>query len=173
MIPFVIMDEKETGQLESPGYLPTYKGCIICGNKEHNPHALGIRFRATQDGAETTYVSDPRQEGYMNIVHGGIASALLDETIGWACSLVRKKYFVTVELTMRFRKPLPVGVPITIRGRATKHTSRLSEGEGEITGPDGTVYTTAKAKYFVIPDAEAKRVHDYLTFRDDDIDVLG
>jgi uncharacterized protein (TIGR00369 family) len=153
-------------------YLPTYEGCIICGDKKHNPNTLGLRFRATEDGAETFYTPDSMQEGYRNILHGGITSALLDETIGWACALVRKKYFVTVELLVRFIKPIPIGIQLKVTGRETSHSSRFSEGEGEITGSDGTVYAKASAKYFILPEVESKKVHDYLTFGNQDIDIL-
>jgi hypothetical protein len=62
-------------------YLPNYEGCVICGNKTVNPHTLGLRFKVTDKGVETFFVSDAHKEGYNNIVHGGITSALLDETI--------------------------------------------------------------------------------------------
>jgi acyl-coenzyme A thioesterase PaaI-like protein len=86
---------------------------------------------------------------------------------------VRKKYFMTVELTIKFIRPLEIGTPVTVTGRATKHSTRFSEGEGEITGPDGTVYSRAFGRYFIVPDPQTKLVHDYLTFHNDDIDILG
>jgi uncharacterized protein (TIGR00369 family) len=154
------------------GFLPTYRGCIVCGDKESNPHTLSLRFRATGDGVETSYTPDSLQEGYMNIVHGGIISALLDETIGWACACSARRYFVTAELNIRFVKPLQVNTRVTVHGHCTGQTSKFSEGQGEILGEDGTLYARAKAKYFLLPEPESRRVHDYLTFRADDIDVL-
>ena len=167
------MNEPDTIPIDpKTGYLPTYEGCVICGDKTINPHTLGIRFRVTEKGVETSFVPDPRQEGYKNIVHGGIASALLDETIGWACAYERKKYFMTVELTIKFLKPFPIGTPVTVTGRATKHSTRFSEGEGEITDANGTVYSKAFARYFIVSDPQTKLVNDYLTFHKDDIDIL-
>jgi uncharacterized protein (TIGR00369 family) len=172
MLIFMMQENQIDSGFETGGFLPTYKGCIICGDKASNPHTLNLRFRLTKNGVETSYTPDSKQEGYMNIVHGGITSALLDETIGWACAYARKRYFVTVELNMRFLKPLPVGTSVVVSGRATSHSSRFSEGEGEIKGADGTIYVRAKAKYFLLPEIDSKCVHDYLTFKKDDIDVL-
>jgi len=85
-------------------FLPTYKGCIVCGQKETNPNTLNLRFRITDEGVETPFYPDSRQEGYKGIVHGGVITSLLDETIGWAVAVQTRKYFMTAELNMRFFK---------------------------------------------------------------------
>ena len=54
---------------------------------------------------------------------------------------------VTAELTVRFRKPVPLGVELTAIGRITHEGSRLFEGTGELYLPDGTVAVEASGKY--------------------------
>ena len=90
-------------------FLPTYKGCLICGQPENNPSTLNLRFRVTDGGVEVPFKATSRQEGYKGIVHGGIITALLDETIGWAVAVTTKKYFMTGEINVRFVRSLPVG----------------------------------------------------------------
>lgn len=157
---------------EPVGYLPTYEGCIVCGQRDVNPSSLNLRFRATETGVEAPFTAGRQQEGYRQIVHGGILCALLDETIGWAVAVHRRKYFVTGELSVRFHRPLLVGTPVVVKGWAVEHKFRYSVAEGEIVDSDGTVYARASGKFFTMPDNEANEVRDYLTFQPDDLDIL-
>lgn len=151
-------------------YLPTYKGCMICGQKEVNPNTLNLRFKVIDGGVEVSLTLDSRHEGYKDIVHGGMICALLDETIGWAVAVERENYFVTGELAVRFVKPLKTGKKIIVRGRPVEHKSRYSVAEGEITDDDGTVYAKATGKFFLMNDERAQKVKSYLTFQPGDLD---
>ena len=153
-------------------FLPTYKGCFICGEPDHNPNTLNVRFRVTDEGVEVPVTTTYRQAGYEGIVHGGVITALLDETIGWAVAVETKRYFMTGELNVRFVRPLPVDLDITVRGRFTEAKSRYATGEGEIVDGEGTVYAKASGKFFPMPAERAEAVKEYLTFRDGDLDIL-
>lgn len=54
---------------------------------------------------------------------------------------------VTVDLTTRFRKPVPLGVELRAVGRITSDRGRLFEGSGELFLPDGTVAVEATGRY--------------------------
>lgn len=154
-------------------YLPTYKGCIVCGQKSVNPNTMGLRFEIAENGVQTCLTPDYKREGYKNIVHGGIICSLLDETIGWSVAVERKKFFVTAELNVRFVRPLPTGLEIIVKGWSLEHKSRYSTAEGEIVDKDGTIYAKATGKFFLMKDDAAQTVNSYLTFRDGDVDVLA
>ncbi len=153
-------------------YLPTYQGCIVCGDPAANPNSLNLRFRSAGDGVEVDFTPGTVHEGYKGIVHGGVLCAVLDETIGWAATVARRKYLMTGELAVRFLRPLATGTPVIVRGRATGHEARYSLAEGEVVDRLGNVYARAAGKFFVIPDEKAREVHDYLTFREGDVDFL-
>jgi uncharacterized protein (TIGR00369 family) len=154
-------------------YLPTYPGCFVCGQKEKNSSSLNVRFRITEHGVEVPFKAQVEQEGYKNIVHGGIMCSLLDETIGWAVAVARKKFFVTAELTVRFIKPLFVGQDVIVKGRALEHKSRYSIAEGEIVDSNGVIYAKATGKFFLMSDQEALKINQYLSFKNDDVDILA
>ncbi len=158
---------------ENNRFLPTYKGCIVCGEKDTNPNTLNVRFRIVEDGVEVPFTPDYRQEGYKGIVHGGVITSLLDETIGWAVAVKIKKYFVTGELNIRFIKPLPIGTNVIVKGRVIEHKSRYSIASGEITDSTGQVFARAEGKFVPMPDEHAQKVRNYLTFREDDVDILN
>ncbi|MFH1574250.1 MAG: PaaI family thioesterase [Acidobacteriota bacterium] len=151
-------------------HLPTYRGCIVCGDKDINPSTLNLRFRTSASGVEADFLPQPAQEGYKGIIHGGVLCSILDETIGWAVAVARRKYFVTAELAVRFLRPLAVGTKTVVRGRAVEHQARYSIAEGEIVDLAATVYARATGKFFVMPDEKALGVRRYLTFREDDVD---
>jgi uncharacterized protein (TIGR00369 family) len=142
--------------------------CVVCGTE--NEFGLHTRFYELDNG-ELLGVFDPAEhhQGYPGRLHGGIASTLLDETIGRAISATDKDVWgVTVELTVRFRKPVPLDSEIRAVGRITRDSRRLFEGTGEIVLPDGTIAVEASGKYMKMPiDAIAEGDFGSQWFSDD------
>lgn len=125
--------------------------CAMCGTE--NPSSLKARFLELEDG-ELLSVFTPLAEhqSYPGRLHGGISSAMLDETIGRAINMLDPGVWgVTVELTVRYRKPVPLDGEIHAIGRITRDSRRLFEGSGEIVLPDGTVAVEASGKYMKLP----------------------
>ena len=125
--------------------------CMVCGRD--NPWSLKARFYELENG-ELLGLFQPLEEhqSYPGRLHGGIASALLDETIGRAVGITDPDAWgVTVELNVRFRKPVPLDREIRAVARISKDSSRLFEGSGEIVLEDGTVAIEASGKYLKMP----------------------
>lgn len=125
--------------------------CMVCGLE--NSAGLHARFFELDNG-ELAGVFTPREEhqGYPGRLHGGIASTILDETIGRAISISHPDAWgVTVELTVRYRKPVPLDREVVAHGRITKDSGRLFEGTGEIRLKDGTVAVEATGRYLRLP----------------------
>lgn len=125
--------------------------CMVCGVE--NDDGLHARFFELDSG-ELAGVFTPRpgHQGYPGRLHGGVAATLLDETIGRAIS-VRDPgaWGVTVELTVRYRKPVPLDGEVRAVARITRDTSRMFEGAGEIRLADGTVAVEASGRYLRLP----------------------
>jgi acyl-coenzyme A thioesterase PaaI-like protein len=124
----------------------------VCGTD--NPYGLHARFyelEPEQGGdPELLGIFSVRDEhqSYPGRLHGGISSAILDETIGRAITILHPGIWgVTAELTLRYRRPLPVEGEIRCLGRITRDTSRLFEGTGEILLADGSVAVEARGRY--------------------------
>ncbi|MBF4509883.1 MAG: PaaI family thioesterase [Aeromicrobium sp.] len=125
--------------------------CMVCGVE--NTAGLHARFYELEDG-ELAGVFTPREEhqGYPGRLHGGLASTILDETIGRAINLTDPEAWgVTIELTIRYRKPVPLDGEIVARGRITKDSGRIFEGSGEIRLTDGSVAVEAHGRYLRLP----------------------
>ena len=121
--------------------------CFVCG--VDNNEGLKTSFYELEDGTvAATAVARSFHQSYPGRVHGGVSTALLDETIGRAINIEEPDTWgVTVELTARYKKPVPYDVPLLITGRITENRSRLFSGEGRIILPDGSTAVVATAKY--------------------------
>lgn len=125
--------------------------CMVCGTE--NSAGLHARFYELDNG-ELVGAFTPRQEhqGYPGRLHGGIASTILDETIGRAINLTDPDAWgVTIELTVRYRKPVPLDGEIVAHARITKDGGRVFEGSGEIRLADGSVAVEAHGRYLRLP----------------------
>ncbi|GAB4256613.1 MAG: PaaI family thioesterase [Thermoleophilia bacterium] len=125
--------------------------CVVCGRE--NPFGLKGRFFELEGGELLgVFHTLPEHQSYPGRLHGGIAAALLDETIGRAVNLGdRSSWGVTVDLSVRFRRPVPIDWEIRALGRITKETERLFTGTGEIVLDDGAVAVEATGKYLRLP----------------------
>lgn len=125
--------------------------CMVCGSD--NPSSLKARFWELEGGELLgVFRSLEIHQGYPGRLHGGISSAMLDETIGRAVNVTDPDAWgVTVELTVRYRKPVPLDEEVRVLGRITRDSSRLFEGTGEIVLADGTVAVEASGRYMKMP----------------------
>lgn len=125
--------------------------CLVCGRD--NPLGLSARFYELDSG-ELLGVFQARDEhqSYPGRLHGGIASAILDETIGRALGLTEPDAWgVTIELHVTYRKPVPTSGEVRALARVTKDSKRIFEGTGEIVLDDGTVAVEATGRYLRQP----------------------
>jgi uncharacterized protein (TIGR00369 family) len=119
-----------------------------------NPFGLKAFFYETEK-KELVAVFKPGEEhqSYPGRLHGGIAAAILDETIGRAILMYHKQeiWGVTAELKMRFKKPIPLDEELKVIGRIIKEGNRLFEGSGELILSNGDIAVTCEGKYLKLP----------------------
>jgi len=123
-----------------------YKNCFVCG--EQNPIGLKARFFFDGFEAKTSIDAIELFEGYPGIYHGGILSTLLDEVMIKAL-LAQDIVCVTIEMTVKFRRPVKIGDRLTFSGWMTKRQGRVCRTEGKATDESGQVYASAEGKYVV------------------------
>lgn len=130
---------------------PNSRHCFICGMD--NDKGLKTRFYETGDN-ELTALFTPHEhhQSFPERVHGGISAAILDELIGRCLQIGNPdNWAVTVEINVKYHKPLPYGVELKAVGRIDKDTRLLADGSGEIFNENGEVAVSAKAKYMKMP----------------------
>ena len=89
------------------------------------------------------------------MVHGGILATILDELLGRAVMAVDPAYFmVSAKLTVRYRKPVPVGQPLQLMGKVLRRRGRISTSRAEIRLSDGTLCAEAEGTLVHLEDFE-------------------
>ncbi len=120
--------------------------CFVCG--VDNDAGLHAHFYQIDDRTCVgRFLPDENHQGYPGRVHGGVISAMLDETLGRAVWGDAKTWGVTAELTVRYKAPVPLGEMLTVVGRITYERRRLFKAEGELLTADGTVAVEANGTY--------------------------
>ena len=119
--------------------------CFVCGKA--NPNSIGIEWYFDDDNhIESTFIFTIHHQGPPGFVHGGASAAVLDEAMGLA--IWQSGYrAVTVNLMIDYRKPIPLGEPVLIRGVMNSKANRRIEASGEILLPDGSVAVFAQGIY--------------------------
>ena len=93
------------------------------------------------------YTTRESDLGYRHIVHGGIATTLIDEVMTWAAILGARQACVAAEMTTRLRRPIVVGQKLRVEGRVTGGKRRLLITEGVVLDEQGQALVTASGKY--------------------------
>jgi hypothetical protein len=98
-----------------------------------NPIAPPLRYQADENGAEGRCTLGQAYEGPPMHVHGGVSAMLIDQVFGRAVAVATAPG-VTTDLSVRYRRPVPLDVPIRVWGRVV-------EAEGPITSVVGGITT--------------------------------
>lgn len=124
------------------------RNCFVCGI--YNNAGLQAKFYETDKGEVIGVVSlASHHQSYPGRVHGGISSALLDEIIGRAISIGKDEniWGVTLDLSLKYRKPVPYDEEIKVIGRVTNDMGRMYIGTAEIVLADGQTAVSAEGRY--------------------------
>jgi acyl-coenzyme A thioesterase PaaI-like protein len=112
---------------------------------------LGVELYLQEDGSVLgTITLQKGQEGAPLHVHGGVLAALLDEAMGGAV-WVSGKPVMSVNLTLNYRKPAPLGTSLTIMGRVASTVGRKNFTQGQVILPDGEIAVEATGIFVEVP----------------------
>ncbi len=138
--------------MEQP--LPYYRQCFVCG--EPRLGRLGVRFKKVNNTVRATFTPTEKHVGYPGIVHGGILTALLDEAMVWAVFAASGQFAVSVELTVRFLKPLVPGQTVHIVGYVVRQRRQIWEVASEIQDENAVVYARAWGRFMAASSEQTK-----------------
>lgn len=136
--------------MQTQNLQPVSKNCFVCGVE--NPFGLHMRFMESVPDAQghavvtAEYTVPAHYQGYPGVVHGGIIATMLDEVT--SRTVFRgdsPRFVVTAQLSLRYRKPVPVETPLKLTGRVVEDKGRVLRVSGEIQNVDGVVLAEAEA----------------------------
>jgi len=124
--------------------------CFACGRL--NPSGLQLDFDVSSNSATARYTGLQRHQGYDGTLHGGVITALLDETMGWAI-FHQGIWGVTAKLEVAFKRPVPVGEELLVTGELVRERGRSIETKGILVrASNGEVLADATALFVRMPD---------------------
>jgi acyl-coenzyme A thioesterase PaaI-like protein len=115
---------------------PNSRMCFACGLE--NPFGLHLHFYDNgHDEVLSDFTINPNHQGYPGIAQGGIVAAVLDEVGGRTMMIGDPmRLFMTAKMEIKYRQPVPVGVPLHAVGRLIKLKARLATARAEIRSGD-------------------------------------
>jgi acyl-coenzyme A thioesterase PaaI-like protein len=105
-----------------------FPDCIVTGPA--NPMGVAARILRDGDDAVLHATLGDAFEGAPGRAHGGIVAALFDEAMGFVLSIACTPAF-TGRLSVTYRAPVPLGVPLEFRARLTRRDGRKLLMAGE------------------------------------------
>ena len=122
--------------------------CFVCG--KNNAQGLRLAFTYPEPGRAQTSCSIPEHfSGWQRMTHGGLLATLLDEAMAHAC-ISGEGPAVTVELSVRFLKPVEVGQSVTIRGEVREVKGRVLEAQGEVLDAGGEAVARGSGRFLKV-----------------------
>lgn len=125
------------------------KGYNCFGCAPHNPFGLHLEFY--RDGEELMAHWQPHInfQSWVNVVHGGIQSTMLDEIGGWLVNDKLDTCGVTTRIETKFLKPLLFSDgTIEIRAKLIKMIRNIAVIEAWILNGKGEICTKAELNYY-------------------------
>lgn len=144
--------------------LPWSRTCFVCG--EANPIGLGVRFVVEGGVVRVRTSIDPCFEGYPGRVHGGVITALLDETAGWACTVAVGRLCLTARISVRFVHPAPGGVPLEVVGEHLGSRGGFEQGRARLLDAAGRTLAAADGMFAPVDEAVHEAIVPQLVLGD-------
>ncbi|MEJ2234211.1 MAG: hotdog domain-containing protein [Syntrophobacterales bacterium] len=131
--------------------IPILEGhdCFACGT--NNPIGLKLNFYRQGDSVCSDVVLNRNHVGWQNMAHGGIISTLLDEIMSWTVIHFKRVFSVTRKIQVRYLKPVPVEVPVTVKGTITSDgTSRSCQAEAILLDSKGNILAKGEGEFVIL-----------------------
>jgi len=123
--------------------------CFVCGSR--NPYGLKLNFQHDEGTGEiiSKAVFPKHFQGWENVLHGGLISTVLDETMVKTVAHLGLKC-VTAELNIRFKKPAMLDKEFTVKAKITENRKRLISAQSSIVDSDNVTVASATGKFVVV-----------------------
>lgn len=134
-----------------------FKRCYGCG--EENARGLRLRFALDRAAGRVIarYAPSPDLAGYGRMAHGGVIATLLDEAMGWALWGVAQRLGVTLELRVRYHRPVFTEREVEIHGWVADRSDELATVRAELRDKRGRVLADGEGAFKFVP---LERVRD-------------
>ena len=134
--------------------------CFACGDRNH--HGLRMRFEVdrTTGGVLCRYSPREADQGFPGVLHGGVVSTLLDESMAWALWVQHGALAVTAKMETRYRRTVPADRLLAVRAHVAAARGRRFEVTARLLDVEDAVLAEATALFLRLPPDEEQSVLD-------------
>jgi acyl-coenzyme A thioesterase PaaI-like protein len=132
--------------------------CFGCA--PHN--GAGVKMEFYEDGDEIVSVWQPKSQfqGWLNTLHGGIQSVLLDEICAWVVLCKLQTTGVTSKMETRFRKAVSTtDTYVVLRASIEEQKRNIITLKGTLYNEQGELCTEAVCTYFTFSKEKAEEMN--------------
>ncbi|MBR0502872.1 MAG: PaaI family thioesterase [Paludibacteraceae bacterium] len=135
----------------TPGY-----NCIACS--PNNPIGFHLDFYEEGDYILTRWDPTQNHQSWINTLHGGVQSLLIDEVAGWVVTRKLQTTGVTSKMEIKYIKPVKTNEgEILVRAKLNKQMRNIAYIDAELLNKEGEVCTQGTLIYFCAsPEMAAK-----------------
>jgi len=128
--------------------------CFACS--PDNPSGLHMEFYEDGDDVVALWRPEDFCQGWLNTLHGGIQSTLMDEVAGWVVVRKLQTTGVTSKLNAKFIKSISTNEPLLlINGRIIDRKRNAVFIETEIFNSQNELCARADIVYFIVSPEKA------------------
>lgn len=118
-----------------------------------------MEFYEDGDDIVSIWHPDRNFQGWVDTMHGGVLSTLIDEVCGWVVTRKMQTSGFTTNLNVKFRKAVSTNErQLTIRAHIVKQMRNLLFIHAEITNEQGELCTEGEATYFLMNQEKAQEM---------------
>ena len=122
------------------------KECFGCGPE--NQSGLHMTFETNGEQIRTKLVVPGQFRGWSKLIHGGVISTILDETMSWAAIFLTKRFILTKQMTIKFHRPVYVGTSLCCVGYIKeKFSERKAIVKGELLDDQGKLCASSEGEF--------------------------
>ena len=114
-----------------------------------------------EDGEEivSMWKPSPNYQGWVDTMHGGILSTLIDETCAWVVTRKMQTCGYTASMNVKFRNPVSSNdAQLTVRAHIAKQVRNLLIIHAQITNNDGVECCDAEVTYAMVSPERAQKM---------------
>lgn len=120
----------------------------------------GVKMEFYEDGDEIVSFWKPegKFQGWLNTLHGGIQSVLLDEICAWVVMRKMQTTGVTSKMEVRYLKPVStLDSQLVLRAKIVKQMRNIVEIEAQLYNSNEEVCSKSVCTYFTFPKEKAEK----------------
>lgn len=145
-------------------HLPRYVECFVCGDK--GPLPLDVHFLADEKDVHAHVRFKKEYCGYPGRVHGGVVAGVMDEAMGWVCTLHTDLFYYTAHLEMRYKKAVLPEEEFHVHAQMLWDKGRLAAARSELLDAEGEVLVSAEGKFVPLDKEQSQAIWNRLEMRD-------